>query len=240
MIEFAPVADNNPDLALSPLLRGAQLTLDYIETNGPIGLTPLKALKRYFVQWAAEAFAWPYYEPEDLYYLNKVLNEQDFPPLMILHDVLLSAKLVRHAKGAMHCTKLGKQLQKQPGALWAVLADHLLALDHAQYTRHGDRLFGNWDIFLNVINVEAQTGVSEDHLCAVLFGGSEDDVHHHDYRLKATFYIHVLRPLTWLGLMQEHRIGTGRERQEIFTKTPLWIAALALETDRHLENPTWH
>jgi len=54
MIEFAPVADDNPGLALSPLLRGVQLTLDYIETNGPIGLTPLKALKRYFVQWAAE------------------------------------------------------------------------------------------------------------------------------------------------------------------------------------------
>lgn len=78
MIRFTHIADDNPDLALSPLLRGALLTLDYIETNGPIGLTPLKALKRYFVQWAAEAFAWPFYEPEDLYYLNKVLNEQDF------------------------------------------------------------------------------------------------------------------------------------------------------------------
>lgn len=61
MIQFTHIADDNPDLALSPLLRGAQLTLDYIETNGPIGLTPLKALKRYFVQWAAEAFAWPFY-----------------------------------------------------------------------------------------------------------------------------------------------------------------------------------
>jgi hypothetical protein len=98
MIQFTQIADDNQSLALSPLLRGAQLTLEYIEANGPIGLTPLKALKRYFVQWAAEAFAWPFYGPEDLYYLNKVLNEQDFPPLMVLHDVLLSAKLVRHAK----------------------------------------------------------------------------------------------------------------------------------------------
>lgn len=239
MIQFTHIADDNPDLALSPLLRGAQLTLQYIEANGPIGLTPLKALKRYFVQWAAEAFAWPFYGPEDLYYLNKVLNEQDFPPLMVLHDVLLSAKLVRHAKGAMHCTKLGKQLKSKPGELWAVLADHLLALDHALYTRHEDSLVGNWDIFLNVINVEAQNGVSKDRLSSVLFGsGSEDG--RNDHRLTAAFYTHVLRPLTWLGLLQEHRVGRGLERQDIFTKTPLWATALALETDRHLENPTRH
>lgn len=239
MIQFTHIADDNPDLTLSPLLRGARLTLDYIEANGPIGLTPLKALKRYFVQWAAEAFAWPFYEPEDLYYLNKVLNEQDFPPLLVLHDVLLSAKLVRHAKGAMHCTKLGKQLKAKAGELWAVLADHLLTLDHAPYTRHEDSLIGNWDIFLNVINVEAQNGVSKDHLSSVLFGnGSEDG--RHDHRLKTAFYIHVLRPLTWLGLLQEHRVGRGREQQDIFTKTPLWAAALTLETDRHLENHTQH
>ena len=239
MIQFTHIADDNPDLALSPLLRGARLTLEYIEANGPIGLTPLKALKRYFVQWAAEAFAWPFYEPEDLYSLNKVLNEQDFPPLMVLHDVLLNAKLVRHAKGAMHCTKLGKQLKSKLGELWAVLADHLLALDQAPYTRHDDSLVGNWDIFLNVINVEAQNGASKDRLSSVLFGsGSEDG--RNDHRLKAAFYIHVLRPLTWLGLLQEHQVGSGRERQDIFTKTPLWATALALETDRHLENPTRH
>ena len=31
----------------------------------------------------------------------------------------------------------------------------LCVLDHSQYTRFGDTLVGNWDIFLNVINVEA-------------------------------------------------------------------------------------
>jgi len=34
MIQFTHIADDNPDLALSPLLRGARLTLDYIEANG--------------------------------------------------------------------------------------------------------------------------------------------------------------------------------------------------------------
>lgn len=70
MFDMQPVDDGHPALAHSPLLRGALLTLEYIETNGPIGLTPSKALKRYFVEWAAEAFAWPQYTAEELYYLN--------------------------------------------------------------------------------------------------------------------------------------------------------------------------
>lgn len=98
-------------MAHSPLLKGALLTLAYIETNGPIDLTPSKALKRYFVESAAEAFSWPHYTAEELYYLNKVLNEADFVPLMMVHDLLISLKLARHQKGAMHIAKLGKQLR---------------------------------------------------------------------------------------------------------------------------------
>lgn len=132
MIELLPVDDAEPAFVHSPLLKGALLTLEYIETNGPIGLTPAKALKRYFVEWAAEAFAWPQYTAEELYYLNKVLNEADFVPLFMLHDLLISLKLVRHQKGAMHITKLGKQLRYHPGALWAVFGE----TDFQRFRRH--------------------------------------------------------------------------------------------------------
>ena len=241
MIAFSPVSDDDPSLAVSPLLRGALLTLDYIETNGPIGLTPLRALKRYFVQWAAEAFAWPHFTPEDLYFHNKVLNEQDFPPLLVLHDVMLSAKLVRHYKGAMHITKQGRALRTKSGELWAILADQILCvLDHSNYTRNGDQLIGNWDVYLNVINVEAHAGASEERLCSVLFGGEDEGFRRHDHMLAATFYIHVLRPLCWAGLLHEHRTGKRYELREVYTKTPLWAAALDLETDRHLTEPTRH
>jgi len=240
MIRFLPVSDDDPALTVSPLLRCTLLTLDYIEANGPIGLTPLKALKRYFVQWAAEAFAWPDYTAEDLYYLNKVLNENDFPPLMVLHEVMISAKLVRHHKGALHSTRLGKELRANPGELWALLAHHLLSVvDHNQYTRVRHQLMGNWDIFLNVINVEAQAGVSEERLCSVLYGG-EEEYRRHEFELSGTFYIHILRPLCWAGLLQAHRTGKRFMKSEIYTKTPLWSAALKLETDRHLHEPTRH
>lgn len=241
MIGLSPVDADNPALAFSPLLKGALLTLEYIETNGPIGLTPSKALKRYFVEWAAEAFAWPGYTTEELYSLNKVLNEIDFPPLVVLHDLLIRLKITRHHKGAMHITKWGKKIMAQPGSLLAVLAECLLhSYDHSQHTRFGDTVFGNWDIFFNVINVEAHGGCTDDHLCQVLYGTSRDQDGIMHSRTRSAFYIHVLRPLVWLGLLQAHVLGSGLTRERLYTKTPLWAVALKLETDNDLGDLTKH
>ena len=237
---------HSPDDGALPLshaliLKAALRTIGYIEENGPIGLTPGKALKRYFVAWAAEAFDWPGYTVEYLYVFNKVLNEHDFPPLMILHEVLLSAKLARHFKGTLRLTDLARKLQSEPARLWMLLTTHLLfVVDHSPYTRSDEPLFGNWDIFLNVINIEAQVAVTEEQLCSVLYGGEEAEIRHRDFRLTANLYVHVLRPLCWAGLLNEHRTGTGSSRQIFYTKTPLWTAALRLETDRHLRPITRH
>ncbi|MGY8606100.1 hypothetical protein ACTVH1_10430 [Gluconobacter cerinus] len=238
-----PFRSPDTDLPLSHalILKAALLTIGYIEEHGPIGLTPSKALKRYFVAWAAEAFDWPAYTVEDLYAVNKVLNEHDFPPLVILHEVLLSAKLARHFKGNLRLTDLARKLKSEPARLWMLLTTHLLfVVDHSAYTRSDEPLFGNWDIFLNVINIEAQVAVTEEQLCSVLYGGEEEDIRRRDFKLTASLYVHVLRPLCWAGLLNEHRTGTGFSRRDFYTKTPLWPAALSLETDRHLHPATRH
>jgi hypothetical protein len=49
LIEFSPLRDDHPDLAHSPMLRGALLTLQYAKEHGSIGLTKTKAFKRVFV-----------------------------------------------------------------------------------------------------------------------------------------------------------------------------------------------
>lgn len=235
------MTDTEPSLTCSPLLRATLLTFDYIETNGPISLTAGKALKRYFVEWAAKAFDWPHYAPDYLYAVNKVLNEVDYLPLTILHDLLLSAKLTRHYQGTMRLTKLARDLKASPATLWAHLARYfLIEMDHSRYTRDGDHLVGDWDIFLGVINVEAETAVTEERLCSILFGGSEAEIRRHDYQLTATFYIHVLRPLCWMGLLEEIRVGKSMDRREFFTKTPLWHAALALGPNEEPQAPILH
>lgn len=236
MIPFNPIHDDAPVLRHAPLLRAALMTFDYIDANGPIGLTASKGLKRYFVEWAAEMFAWPHYAVEDLYAINKVLNEGDFPPLVILHDVLLGTKLVRHYKGKLCITKSGQALRQQPATLWAVLANYFLCeLDHAPYTRFEERLSGDWGVLLNILNIEAQTGVSDNAFAALVMGMTEEGLML-DYHLRPLFYVHVLRPLAWVGLLAEHRDGSAR----LFTKTPLWTAALTLETDEFLQPVTKH
>ena len=85
-------------------------------------------------------------------------------------------------------------------------------------------------MFLNVLNVETEDGATGADLRRVLFGepdptGGFDDV-------LSSLHIQVLRPLCWTGLLEESRAkGLLRARESIFTKTPLWRAAMRLETD---------
>lgn len=227
MIAFHALVTDAPELALSPLHRAAMLMLRHLIETGPIGLTPNKALKRYFVTWAAEAFNWPGYTTDDLYALNKVLNEHDFPPLVVLHDLLLASKFARHRKGCLHITKTGKDLLAHPGSLWLVLAQHLLL------TAGNDvSLDVEWVSVLNAVNFEAHTGMTDKQFCARLLSAEEKD-----YYLKSLVYVHVLRPLCWLGLLQETRHGRS---ERLFTKTALWPLVLTFEDSPPLPSVTKH
>ena len=134
MIRFESISDDDPVLACSPMVRGAVKILDYITENGPIGLTPSKNFKRYFVNWAAKEFDWPDCTEEDLFRLNKVLNEYDFPPLGLLHDLLILLKIGRHYRNAFHTTKAGKELVGKPGTLFGILTPfYLFEINHLTF-----------------------------------------------------------------------------------------------------------
>ena len=81
MIEFRPLSDDHRDLAHSPLLRGALLTLQYVQEHGAIGLTKNLAFKRVFVHWAVQHFDWPGKGAEEVFRYNKVVNEFEFLPV---------------------------------------------------------------------------------------------------------------------------------------------------------------
>ena len=228
---FLELPDTHPALKHALLVRAIEKSFAYIAENGPIGLTPSGAFKRVFVQWAAEAFDWPGHRPIDLYAANKVLNEWDFFPLVELHDLMLALKIGRHFKGTFRLTPFGRTFVGHPGRLFGLVAPfYLFRLDHGRHSRlKEDRLIGNWDIFLNVINVEAEGGISQGRLREVLYGLPDPGVGYD--RLAGTLYSEVLRPLCWLGLLEivgEQRFAL---RDNVFTKTPLWHAALRLDTD---------
>ena len=49
------------------------------------------------LQRKLDPFQWPRYPADELYILNKVLNEQDVPPVAFLHELQLDAYLIRPA-----------------------------------------------------------------------------------------------------------------------------------------------
>jgi hypothetical protein len=108
---------------------------------------------------------------------------------------------------------------------------YLFEVNHARFLRFDDEpVLINWDVFLNVLNVETEDGATGADLRQVLFGapdpaGGFDDV-------LSSFYIKVLQPLCWTGLLRMDRTnGLLSTERSVFTKTPLWRAALRLETD---------
>ncbi len=218
----------------SALVRGMILTLRYADENGGIGLTKSGAMNRKFVHWAAEHFEWPNYTAAELFEMHKVLNEDDMPPLWPVHDLLRYLKLMRRYKGVLVPTKKGRALVETPAAFFDLVAPvYLYQSVHDERVETRGDLLGNWDIFLNVINVEARDGCSLAHLVKTLYGWDETD-RYNPAASDARFALSacVVRPLCWLGLLWEDREGLGFFDDGALYKTPLWSASLKLETDR--------
>lgn len=232
----------NPHLALhddvdvmdlSPLIRGMVLTLRYADEHGGIGLTKSDAMNRKFVHWAADNFAWPGHTAEDLFVVNKVLNEQDMFPLWPVRDLLHHLKLIRRFKGTLRPSRLGRALSDDPQRLFDLAAPiYLYGYVHDEYSHEEHGVVGNWHIFLNLINIEARRGCTLTHLTGILYGLNETDRHDpFDSSVLSAFKLNVIRPLCWLGLLREDREGLGFLEDGTLVKTPLWSASLKLESD---------
>ena len=234
MIEFRVLPNDNAVMAHSPLLRAALLTLQYTQDNGSIPLTPSKTFKRVFVHWAAEHFDWPNMGYDELFSVNKVLNEYDFPPLELVHFLLIELKLARHYKGQFKITKRGSELLGNSSQLLNTLVPfYLFNTDHSAYSRSGEQALGTWDVWLNVLNVELENASTELELYEVFYGPLGDKPM--AWRATSAFYSCVLRPLCWAGLLLEHRDQGSKRSEAVYLKTPLWPAWLQLDTDDIVE-----
>jgi hypothetical protein len=241
MIKLRPIADDNPVLDQSRMLQAMVLAFAYADTHGGIGLTQTKAFNRKFAHWMAENSPWPDDKVEELLRLNKVLNEWDVAPAMVVHDLMIVMKLGRHVKGKFQVLKKAKALASNRGAFFADLAETYLFRDnHARTARSEFTAPGNWDIFLNIINVEAEQGLTEPHLVNTLYGLEKQGVYDRDYYDHAGFlFTHVLRPLSWIGFLAETS-GRDQRSDKAYWKTPLWHACLKLSTDEIVETPPRH
>lgn len=234
------LSDDNLALAHSPLVIGIAKTLEYATQKGQIELTKSGGFKRSFVNWAAAEFKWPDYTEQDLFRVNKVLNEWDFQPLAQIHALMLHLKIGRHFKGAFRLTKKGQSLVGRPGIIFSEVATvYLFNVVHSYRAETALGAEINWVILLNILNVEAENGVSRKRMGELVFPATKAPGAF-DMR-PSDAYIAVLRPLCWLGFLREHKPTDIRKWQDaIFTKTPLWQAALRLQTDEMQKPITLH
>ncbi|MCZ4288479.1 hypothetical protein [Hoeflea alexandrii] len=237
-IKIHPIERDDPDLDGSRLLDAICKTVRYANEQGGIGLTQSKAFNRKFCHWASESFNWKEYSADELLSIQKVLNEQDVMPVMLLHELFVGMRLGRHSKGKFQFNKKAYALIEDKGALFSAIANYyLFEFDHSNFQRRPFVAPGNWDVFLNVINVEAHGGATEPDLLEVLYGCSSQDAAAEGYWHYASFlHWHVLTPLYWIGFLDRIQVGDSfRDRENFYIKTPLWQKCFRLETDGGLE-----
>jgi hypothetical protein len=240
MIKLKPASSNVDLLDQSHIFRGARLILAYADEQGPIPLTPSKAFKRVFVNWAAVAFVWPHWTVEDLYRVNKVLNEDDFGPLQLLHQLLIDLKLGRHYKGTFRITNLGREMIARPSELFEVIVPFFLfSVNHSYYSRSAHEAFRDWEMPLNILNLEAENGISLGEFCSAVFGAGPRD-REQQWEAEGELYISVLRPLCWAGLLDEQHSRGGGLATHTYQKTPLWSEVFALKTDGRVRRVVRH
>lgn len=235
MIEFKRIDDETLIHRHSFYVFATAKVLGYCNEHGSISLTAKKNFNRKFVDWAVDAFEWPQYTRENLYAVNKTLNEIDLPPLGFIHEMLTALKLGRHYKGKFQLTRKGKELTQDLPHLFEIVAPFFLfRFDHLAFSRGKTVPMDNWDIFLNVLNVEAKIPRTGQELYAQFFEVNDDEQGVFSSAEKTSFYAGILRPLCWIGLLEEIEIANNYFADRLFVKTPLWEAALQLDTDHML------
>ncbi len=224
--------DEDPALQCSPLVMAIMKTLRYTQQHGQIGLTKSGYFKRSFVHWAAAEFNWPGLSEKELFRFNKVLNENDFQPLIYIHGLMIHLRMARHIKGYFKLTKLGASMSERPGKIFALVAEpYLFGVDHLHTLRDQNRRPVDWANVLNILNIESETGITCGR-ARNLFYGPHDPADGYDQSF-AEMELSILKPLMWLGLLQQYdHPDLLRWADTEFIKTPLWRSAMSLPTDQ--------
>ena len=212
-----------PILKHSALVRAIHLTLQYCRDENGLELTQTGRLKRKYIDPLVRSFEWPYYNIEDFYAVSKVMNADDFPPLILVHELLRHHKLARHYKGRIKLTKTGNNFCNDTPALFQMITPaYLFEIDHMAFSRMGERPLVNWQIWLNVLNDMADRPARLDRLYSELYGPIDDMAPYQTQRDLYGFCNGVIEPLIWAGLLSEQRAANEGIDTRLISKTPLW------------------
>lgn len=238
MINIKQLDSYDPDLCSSRLLDGIYKTMSYAQENNGVTLTKSGAFNRKFCTWAADNFNWPEYSTAELMRLNKVIDEIDIPPVETINDFLWAFKYGRYVKGKFQFFKKTHALAQDKGSFFAKIAtEYLFSFNHTRHHRSDFTPLVNWDVFLNVINVEVQNGATHDEILKTLYGYNPNNTQQEGYWQHSYFLMwNVLKPLSWIGFLEETYSDVARiGNLPTYTKSALWRKSLRLDTDSQLK-----
>ena len=232
MYAFNQLESDDPLLETSPVMRALDfLRLQFHNNPSGILLTKSKALRRATVAEAISEIQWPKWTEKEIYHgfmPKKVADEYHFEPFSILHHVLLDMKLIRNYRGRLMLSKSGAAMFVDRFSLFDYVVRGLVFdAPYFEVSRINGDLMGTWDIWLNVLDAEAQYGISGKSLTETLYGPREDDGPF-DPRT-SRLYDGVLRPLVWTGLLNENTDLGRMLSDRTYTVTPLWKRYLRLD-----------
>ena len=237
MIAFREIEDDDPIPALSPLVRALDfLRCEFGANDKGILLTATMALKPNLIARAVTEIEWPDWMEKDVYRRIKVAREEHYDPLWVLHYELINLRFARHYRRRLALTRAGRPVIESRFRSFHFLTKHLM-LGSWRFQFGRDRLMGNWDIWLNVLNVEAEDGVTGKYLTHVLYG-PPDQASPFDERA-SYLYDGVLKPLVWSGLLTESIPEVRLLSERTYSKTPLWERYLNLD-DKPSRNVVRH
>lgn len=221
-----------------PMVVAARLLLELAVKQGGLVLTPAGFLKRADVWHIFDQTEWPGYDKATTLAMNKVINEQDAYGVFFTRAALQAAGLLRKRAGVLKATKVAKSVLADEAAP-ALLGELFQAVFWKMNLQDFD---GNpltfWPqhhagLILWCLSVTAHKWSSAEHLtplCTIMDTIGESVAHDlPGYAMKSR----VLRPLTWLGLMESRRQKrvSGWGHDEDFRKTPIFDQMLKFRVE---------
>lgn len=218
------------DLLGSSVSQVAQILLGRAANRGGLKLTATGNLSRAVVREMVDVIEWPDLDKNELFALNKVINEPDFLPLHFVRILLQGTKLLRARRDKLVPTRLGKKMDtaERYGALHALLFH--VALWHLNLGYFDRNPIESWPqndmgVVLWALSASANDWLSPERLtrlCTVpVIGVVEASWDIGSSAMEAR----ILRPLTWFGLLEHSSERSSASRitaHHFYRKTRLF------------------
>ena len=237
------------EIGAVPLVMAARQVIGRAAAQGGLPLTATGALSRADTRALFDLIDWPDYAKDEVLAVNRVLNEADALPVHITRIVLQMAGLLRRRGKTLITTKKAQALL-DPNAsadLFALLFETTLWRVSLSYFDRAPVEHWPQDhvgIVLWCLSVAANDWADADMLAQVCTVRDERlDRTVRDFSGPA-MRSRVLRPLTWLGLMEMARrddeVQADWMRPSVYRKTALFDAVVGFKIEVPMRTGTIH